>query len=118
MASPNFVMAVRGIKGSSSLVKILACCSSSNGMKGTVFNFFIMMLFSPMLSMQGCNNLSFLQTKKNPAPTGEDESQIIPASSEFLMYSCMAEVSDGDKEYNRPLGGEVPDNRSIAQSCG
>lgn len=101
-------------------MKILTYCNSLNAdvMKGSGYHFFMVMLFSPLLSMQERNNLSFLQTKKNPAPAAEDESQIIPTSSEFLMYSCMAEVSGGDKEYNRPLGGEVPDNRSIAQSYG
>lgn len=35
-------------------------------------------------------SLSFFSTKKNPAPAGEEEGLMIPATRELLMYSSMA----------------------------
>ena len=62
--------------------------------------------------------MSFLSTKKNPAPAGDDEGRISPAASESLIYFSMALVSGEDRENNHPLGGEVPGTKSMAQSYG
>ena len=66
--------------------------------------------------MQGLRDLSFLPTKKKPAPAGDEEGRMIPAAKEDRMYSSMACRSGAEREYKRPLGDEVPGRRSMAQS--
>lgn len=55
-------------------------------------------------------------TKKNPAPTGEEEGQVSPAWKEEFMYSDIACVSGPEREYTFARGGVIPGNRLIAQS--
>ena len=66
--------------------------------------------------MQGLRDPSFFPTKKNPAPAGDEEERMIPAARDSLRYFSMTSVSGLDRENRRPLGGEVPDLRSMAQS--
>ncbi len=68
--------------------------------------------------MQGRREPSFFFTKKNPAPAGEEEGRMRPAFKDSLIYLSMASLSGPDREYKRPLGGEVPGRRSMAQSYG
>ena len=58
--------------------------------------------------MQGCSDLSFLPTKKKPAPAGDQEGWMIPAANEDL-YSSMACRSEAERECKRPLGGKCPE---------
>ncbi len=67
--------------------------------------------------MQGRREPS-LFTKKNPAPAGEEEGRMRSAFKDSLIYLSMASLSGPDREYKRPLGGEVPGRRSMAQSYG
>ena len=53
--------------------------------------------------MQGLRDLSFLSTKKKPAPADED-GRIKPAFSDVSMYSFIASLSGPETEYNRPFG--------------
>lgn len=53
--------------------------------------------------MQGLRDWSFLPTKKNLAPAGDDEGRI--------MYSFMASLSGPETEYKRPLGMVEPGHR-------
>lgn len=39
--------------------------------------------------MQGRKDLFFFSTKKNPAPDGEEEGQIMPAANELFIYASM-----------------------------
>lgn len=48
--------------------------------------------------MQERSDLSFFSTKKNPAPAGDEEGQMMPAANKLLMYFSMALVSGADKE--------------------
>ncbi len=66
--------------------------------------------------MQGQSVLSFLSTKKNPAPSGEELDRIIPAASESEMYDCMASLSGLDRLYNRLVGKGAPGSKSMEQS--
>ncbi|XP_071063119.1 bile salt export pump [Pseudochaenichthys georgianus] len=53
--------------------------------------------------MHGRRVLSFLPTKKNPAPAGDDEGRISPASKESLIYFSIDLVSGADKEKKKAL---------------
>ena len=68
--------------------------------------------------MHGLRDPSFSPTKKNPAPAGDEERQIMLAARDSLKYLSIASVSGLDRENRRPLGGVVLDLRSIAQSYG
>jgi len=61
--------------------------------------------------------LSFLLTKKNPAPAGDEDGLMRPATR-GLLYFSMDLVSGADSENSLPLGGVVPGSRSMAQSYG
>lgn len=41
--------------------------------------------------------IMFLSTKKNPAPTGEEKEQMMPATKKSLMYVFMASLSGWEK---------------------
>ncbi len=43
---------------------------------------------------------------------------MILATSESEIYFSMASLSGAEREYNLPLGGDVPGNKSIAQPYG
>lgn len=47
--------------------------------------------------MCGLGVLSFFSTKKNPAPSGDEDGQIIPAAMESEMYFSMAPLSGRDR---------------------
>jgi hypothetical protein len=85
-------------------------------MRGRAYLFLIVMLLSPLKSMHGRRDLSFLETKKNPAPTGEEEGLMMPAERDSLMYFSMASLSGRDKLYRRLLGKGAPGRRSMGQS--
>lgn len=61
---------------------------------------------------------SFLLTKKNPAPAGDEDGRMRPAASTSSRYFCMASLSGAHSEYNLPRGGVVPGRRSMAQLYG
>ena len=58
--------------------------------------------------MQGRRDLSFLPTKKKPAPAGNEEGRMIPAAKEDRMYSSMACRSGAEREYV-PWGVKSPE---------
>ena len=66
--------------------------------------------------MQGRRAPSFLLTKKNPAPAGDDDGRIRPEARHSPMYLSIASRSGADREKSRPLGGLVPERRSMEQS--
>ena len=66
--------------------------------------------------MQGRRVLSFFSTKKAPVPPGEDEGRMIPAANESFMYWSIASLLGAEREHMHPLGGDVPGNKSKAQS--
>ncbi len=66
--------------------------------------------------MQGHKEPSFFSTKNNPAPAGDEEGRMILAARESEIYFTMASLSGAEREYSLPLGGDVPGNKSIAQS--
>ena len=74
------------------------------------------MSLSPWLSMHGRSDPSFLLTKKNPAPVGDKEGRMRPVARHSPMYLSMARRSGADKEKRQPLGGLVPERRSMEQS--
>ena len=56
--------------------------------------------------MQGLRVLSFFPTKKNPAPAGDDDRQMIPAARDSARYFSIASLPRGrDSEKMRPRGG-------------
>ena len=65
--------------------------------------------------MQGRRVLSSFSTKA-PIPIGEEKGRMIPAAKESWMYYSIASLSGAEREYRCPLGGNVPGNKSIAQS--
>ncbi len=87
-------------------------------MSGRGYLFFTVMSFKPLKSIHGRRVPSFLPTKKNPAPRGDEEGRIIPAASELLMYSSIATRSGLEMLYRRLRGNVDPGNRSMAQSYG
>ena len=64
--------------------------------------------------MHGRNNPSFFPTKNNPAPSGNEEGQMIPEASDCVMYFSIASVSGWDRKNNRPLEMLEPGMRSMA----
>jgi hypothetical protein len=86
-------------------------------MSGKGYLFFTVKSFSPQKSTHGLSDLSFF-TKKNPAPTGEEDGVISPAARESWMYFSIASYSGQERLHNRLLGRGAPGWRSIAQSYG
>ena len=72
-------------------MKVVPPWSGSNAelMRGNGYLFLTVMLFNPQKSIQGLKVLSFFATKKNPAPRGEEEGQMIPEFRESVMYVSM-----------------------------
>ena len=66
--------------------------------------------------MQGRSDPSFLLTKKKPASAGDEEGRMSPEARHFPMYLSIARCSGADWEKSRPLGGLVPERRSMEQS--
>ena len=66
--------------------------------------------------MHGRSVPSFLLTKKNPAPAGDDDGRMRPEARHSPMYLSMASRLGADREKSRPLGGLVPERRLMAQS--
>lgn len=83
-------------------------------MRGSGYLFLTVMLFNFHESMQGQWVPSFLPTKKNPAPDGEDDGQIIPAASKSWMSFSMS-CSETDRLKSQLLGSGTPGKRSIEQ---
>lgn len=57
--------------------------------------------------MHGWTDLSF-STKKNPAPRGEEDGQIIPAARDSTMYRFIAYPPGHGKLYCQPGGRNTP----------
>ena len=74
------------------------------------------MSFKPLKSMHGVRDASFLHTKKNPAPRGEEEGHMMPAASELVMYSSVVARSGREMLYRWLQRRVDPGSRSIAQS--
>lgn len=68
--------------------------------------------------MQARSDLSFFSTKKNPAPTGDEEGRIMPAAKESEMYVSIASRSGCEMLYKRLVGNGAPGSNSIAKSYG
>lgn len=85
----------------------------AEAISGRGYLFLVVILFNPQKSIQGQSDLSFLSTKKNPAPAGEEDNLMIPAASKGLS---IASLSGTDREYRQPQGGVVLGWRSMAQS--
>lgn len=49
-----------------------------------------------------------------PAPSGEDDGQIMPADKESLMYFSMVSLSNLDKLYNRLEGRVAQDSKPMS----
>lgn len=64
--------------------------------------------------MHGRKDLSIF-TKKNPAPRGEQDGQIIPTTRDSVIYCSMASPSGHDTLYSRLEGRDAPVNKSMAQ---
>lgn len=62
--------------------------------------------------------MSFLATKKKPAPRGDEDGWIMPAARDSLMYFPMASLSGRERLYNLLEGKDDPGRRSTAQSYG
>jgi hypothetical protein len=80
--------------------------------------FFTVILFSAQKSMHGLSDPSFFFTKKNPAPTEEEDGLISPAARVSWMYLSIASCAGIERFNNRLLGKGAPGWRSKAQSYG
>ena len=83
-------------------------------MRGKGYLFFTVMLFRPRSSIQGHSERSFLLTKKNPAPTGDEDGRMIPAARDSPIYSSMDSRSGQERLNRQLLGRGDPGRRSIA----
>lgn len=67
-------------------------------------------------SLHGLKVPSFFPTKKNPAPTGEDEGQMKPAAKESCIYFSMVCRSEWERLYSLLVGSGALGRSSTAQS--
>lgn len=65
--------------------------------------------------MHGLTVPSFLPMKKNPAPKGDVDEQIMPAARDSLCFSMLS-LSGLDMLNKRQVGRGAPERRSIAQT--
>ena len=59
--------------------------------------------------MHGLRDPSFLPTKKNPAPAGDEDGWMIPAVKDSERYFSVASVSGLDSETSSRDSSVVPD---------
>lgn len=92
--------------------KTEAPCSESKVAKirGKGHLLLIVMLYRPRDSVHGCRVLSFFSTKKNPAPNGEDEGRIMPATNKLQIYISPWPRALAWRDYITGLTVRVPKN--------
>lgn len=80
--------------------------------------FLTVVWFHPLKLMHGLNTLSFLDTKKNPAPTGEIDGCMMPDLKDSSIYFLISwDLTDFTNCLNVKvhLEGDLWDNRRVCE---